>query len=51
MPIESVTAKLRKLHKRVGSWAFARYCRNQGFRLGFTLSVMFPNKYKGVPHD
>ncbi len=51
MPIETVTEKLRRLHKRIGSWAFARYCRNQGFRLEYTLHVMFPQKYNGVHCD
>lgn len=38
-------AKLRGLRKRVGSWAFSRYMRNQGYSLEFTLHVMFPQKY------
>jgi len=41
----TITELLRKKLKRIGPWAFARYMRNQGFRLEYTLHVMFPAKY------
>lgn len=34
----------------MGPWAFARYMRNMGFRLEYTLRVMFPTKYGRSKH-
>ena len=40
-----ITTELRKKLKKIGHWSFARYMRNRGFTLEYTLHVMFPQKY------
>lgn len=48
MPVEVLTSKLRAMLRRIGPWAFARYMRNQGYKLSYTLHVMFPAKYRNA---
>jgi len=41
------TSRLVSLHRRMGSWAFVRYLRNQGVSLETTLFIVTGRRVRG----